>query len=290
MIVSTPTGGFERNFGLYGAIRVIKEAGFDSFDLSLISGDDYVKQMLTADNYVELAQNLRRHADEVGITCNQTHTPFPTSMGDGNDEERFAIQVRSLEISAIMGAKIAVVHPMQHLNYAEHARELFPMNVEFYKRLIPYAEKFGIKIATENMYQANNSSQIPSDSVCSRAWEFCELIDAVNSPWLVGCLDIGHVSLMGTDICKFIEDMGPDRLQALHIHDTDLVHDSHTMPFLLDIDYPAVCKALAKIGYKGDFTFEANVFPRRFPAPLAVHAGKLMYEVGRYLSDIIEGK
>lgn len=290
MRVSCPTEILDAKFSLRDTIRLLKEAGFDCFDLSMCSSSQEIQQLLTADNYAEQARDLRRFTDELGIACNQTHTPFPTSLGDVNDEYRFQMQIRALEISGIMGANIAVVHPNQHLNYADRQRELFPMNVDFYKRLIPYAEKFGVKIATENMYQANNGSQIPSDSVCSRSWEFCELIDAVNSPWLVGCLDIGHVSLMGADIEKFIRDMGPNRLQALHIHDTDFVHDSHTLPFTLSINYETVAKTLGEIGYRGDFTFEAGSFFRKFPAQLCLPAAKLMCETGRYLANIIENQ
>ena len=53
------------------------------------------------------------------------------------------------------------------------------MNVEFYKSLIPYCEKFGIKVACENMWQNNSASGAITDSTCSRAWEFCKYIDAV---------------------------------------------------------------------------------------------------------------
>jgi len=190
--------------------------------------------------------------------------------------------------TTIFGAKIIVIHPNQHLNYADHQRELFPMNVAFYKRLVPYAEKFGIKIATENMWQDNNGSRIPSDSVCSRAWEFNELIDAVDSPYLVGCLDIGHVSLMGADIPKFIHDMGAKRIQALHIHDTDFVNDSHTLPFLEKVDYVAVAKALGEIGNSGDLTFEIPYFFAKFPAELLLPAAKLACETGKYLAGILE--
>ena len=288
MKISTTIEAIEQKVGVRNAIRITKEAGFDCYDMCLFSNTDDVHQLLTSDNYVELAHQLRSYADELGIACNQTHTPFPTSLGDGKDEDRFQAQIRALEISSILGARIAVVHPMQHLNYADHQRKLFAMNVEFYKRLLPYAEKFGVKMATENMWQCNNGARVPSDSVCSRAWEFCEMIDAVNSPYLVGCLDIGHVSLMGADIPQFIKDMGPDRLQALHVHDTDFIRDCHTLPFTQEIDYNAVVKALGEIGYRGDFTFEAGTFFRSFPDALLLPAAKLMCETGKYLAEQIE--
>lgn len=288
MRISNTTHTLVSKIGLFETVRLLKDSGFDCYDLSLTTVTKETTLLNTADNYIEFAQSLRRYADEIGISCNQVHTPYPTGKGDDMDEARFQAQVRGLEIASVMGAEIAVVHPIQHLNYAEHQRTLFKINVDFYKRLVPYAETFGVKIATENMWQTNNGSRIPSDSVCSRAWEFCEMIDTVNSPWLVGCLDIGHASLMGADIPQFIYDMGPNRLQALHIHDTDLVHDSHTLPFTLNIDYIAVARALGEIGYRGDFTFEAPYFFTKFPTALYLPAAKLMCETGKYLAAQIE--
>ena len=137
------------------------------------------------------------------------------------------------------------------------------------------------------MWQCNNGSRMPSDSVCSRAWEFCELIDTVDSPWLVGCLDIGHASLMGANIPLFIKTMGANRLQALHIHDTDFVHDSHTMPFIQKIDFHPIMLALKGVGYRGDITFEAGTFFQNFPDELLLDAAKLMCSVGKYFASHI---
>lgn len=288
MRISTATGMLDERVPLKTAIQILKDAGFDSFDLSLCGMKEEKKALFSPENYMASAHELRRYADSIGISCNQSHAPFPSSVGDETDEEIFQSLVRSIEISGIMGADIIVIHPVQHLNYAEYLRELFPMNVEFYKKLIPYAEKWNVKIATENMYQGNNCANIASDSVCSRSWEFCELVDAVDSPWLVGCLDIGHASMMGADIPKFIHAMGNKRLQALHIHDTDFIHDLHTLPFTHKIDYLAVCKALGEIDYQGDVTFEANNFYRSFPEPLLPSAAKLMADTGKFLRSEIQ--
>ena len=75
---------------------------------------------------------------------------------------------------------------------------------EYYKSYIPYCEKFGIKVATENMWQWDDVNKKIIDSVCSKPKEFCELIDVINSKWIVGCLDIGHAQLVGEDIGNFI--------------------------------------------------------------------------------------
>lgn len=289
MLILTQTEMANCSLGLKEKIKLIKDSGFDAYDISLFKSSKEDELLLSAPDYIENAKEIRRYADEIGIACSQSHAPMPSSVGDDeSDEKIFKKLVQSMEVASILGAKIIVIHPKQHLCYAENAEKLFEMNVEFYNRLIPYAKKFGIKIATENMWQKNNGAKVPCDSVCSRAWEFNKLIDTVNSEWLVGCLDIGHVSLMGADIPKFIHAMGNERLLALHIHDTDFVHDLHTAPFTNKIDYKAVAKALGEIDYKGNITFEALNFFKNLPEELYLSASRYLCDIGKYLAAEIE--
>ncbi|MBO5200587.1 MAG: sugar phosphate isomerase/epimerase [Clostridia bacterium] len=289
MLLSNLTQWVGSSLSAKEAITINAEAGFDAYDMSLFQLTRDENYEFNAPDYVERAKELRRYADSLGIKCNQSHAPYPSSTGkEEEDKVIFEKIVRAMEIASILGAKIIVVHPKQHLCYPEHPEELFELNVEFYKSLVPYCEKFGIKVATENMWQWNNGNKVPSDSTCSRAWEFNKYIDAVDSEWIVGCLDIGHVSLMNTDICRFIREMGNRRLQALHVHDTDFKADKHTLPFMEKIDYIAICKALGEIDYQGDLTFEADNFYRGKPAELYPATTKYMCEVGRYLIAQIE--
>lgn len=289
MLLSTEIASLARRVGEKEAIRIIKEAGFDAFDMSLFQLNRDENYFLNQDDYVEKAKELRAYADSLGIVCNQAHAPFHSSYGEPEkDEWMFGKIVRAMEIAAIMGAKIIVIHPVQHLNYAEYVEELFRMNMEFYNKLIPYAKKFGIKIATENMWQENNGARSITDSTCSRAWEFNKYIDTINSEWVVGCLDIGHVSLIRSDIPKFIKAMGNKRLCALHVHDTNCVKDLHTLPFTQSIDYIAACRALKEIGYQGDFTFECDQYYKNFPDDFLPTAAEFMCKVGRRLIKEIE--
>ena len=54
------------------------------------------------------------------------------------------------------------------------------------------------------------------------------------------------------------------KLQALHIHDNNRHHDSHQIPFSMDIDFEAVVTALKEIGYSGWFTLEADQYLKDF--------------------------
>jgi sugar phosphate isomerase/epimerase len=83
-----------------------------------------------------------------------------------------------------------------------------------------------------------------------------------------------------------IRALGHKRLKALHIHDNDLIHDSHTLPFTQKIHWEDVMTALKEIQYDGVFTFEADNFLKQFPRELIVPASRLMLEVGRYLRKL----
>lgn len=289
MFLSTTTGILTKEFGEKQAIKIIADAKFDAYDFSFTTIRD--DSPIFSDDYLSYANELKCLADENKIFCNQAHAPYHSSYGiPEKDEKMFNLIVRSMEVAAVLGAKIIVVHPKQHLTYAEHQQELFEMNVEFYNSLIPYCKKFNIKVACENMWQYNPATKAIIDSTCSRAWEFCKYIDAINSEWIVGCLDIGHASLVGTDIPDFIRTMGNKRLQALHIHDTDLKNDLHTLPFTQKIDYVAVMKALNEIEYKGDFTYEADGFLKHFPIDFFPEASAFMCKVGRYLIKQFKSK
>jgi excinuclease ABC subunit B len=131
-----------------------------------------------------------------------------------------------MEIAAILGAKIIVVHPKQHLEYAEYSKELFEMNVEFYKSLIPYCEKFGIKVATENMWQWDNVNKKIIDSVCSKPQEFCDLIDEINKTTEKGyrTLVTTLTKRMAEMLTAYLKDAGL-RVEYMHseIHTLDRV-------------------------------------------------------------------
>ena len=287
MLISTNTQDLCSRFGDSQTIRMIAEAGFTAFDMSFFARDDLFA--MKKEDFLAHFRTLRAVADDAGIVCNQAHAPFSSSKGDLEfDERRFGEILLSMEAASVLGAKNIIVHPKQHLEYALNADTLKKMNIEFYSRLIPYAEKFGICICAENMWQQDKHTRRIVDSTCSRAEEFCDYIDSIGSEFLVGCLDIGHVPLSGENEVRIIRKLGNKRLKALHVHDTDGVSDLHTLPFLSKIDMNEVMTTLGEIGYEGDLTFEAENFFRRMPDELIPAALHFMYETGLYLASVIE--
>jgi sugar phosphate isomerase/epimerase len=290
MIISTQTDVLSQRFSQEDAIRIIAKAGYDAYDISLFSmlRDD---DIFNSDAYLDYTHKLKAIADECGIICNQAHAPFPSSKADDSyNQTIFHRIVRSMEIAAVLGAKQIIVHPVQHLYYPENAAELQQMNLRFYTALIPYCEKFGIKVALENMFQRDPRRGVLITSTCNEPGEFSAYLDALPSEHFTACLDIGHCGLIGQDPANFIRKLGHDRLGALHVHDNDFHRDAHTMPLMGALDWNAITDALADIRYKGEFTLEADNFLAKFPRELLPDAVALMAKTARYLATQIEEK
>lgn len=283
MQLVTTTEKLSETFGDEECVRILAEAGFDAIDWGFFEMSAG-KGIWCTDDWKNHALRLKELGRECGIGFSQAHAPFPSSQGEETADKIIMERIlRSMEAAALMGIKNIVVHPKQHLVYAKEKKQLWQENLEFYRSLIPFCQTFGIRVCAENMWQYDSKRRYIVDSVCSQPEEFCSLLDALDSPWIVGCLDLGHCALVGVEPEDFIRAMGKDRLKALHVHDVDYLHDCHTMPFMKNLNWENITRALAQIGYEGDFTFEADSFYSGFPAPLMKDACRLMERTGRYL-------
>ncbi len=280
------------------SIPLIRDAGFDCFDLSLFDMLDD-SNPFNGPDYIKKAQELRKIADACGIPCNQSHAPFPSSYPNDTPEGMEANRKlpeklrRALEVAAIVGAKNIVVHPRQHLHWTDHAAELMEENCAFYESLLPYCRSYGIHVAVENMWQQNRYGKTIVDSTCSRPDEFASYMEMLDPEWFVACLDIGHCTLTDHSPADMIRALGHRHLHALHVHDNDGVVDLHTVPFqpnAAKVNWSAVTDALAEINYDGDLTLEVDSFLFRLPRELLPASLKYMAETARYLANEVERK
>lgn len=265
-------------FGIHKTVDLLAEAGFDTIDFSF-PDEGYRLLSMEKVYYTE----LRKYAESKGVYFNQSHAPTPSSFCDEAESEKMFRDLVSVILRAsYLGIKNIVVHPCQHLNYAQAGapEQLFEYNMKFYRRLIPYCEEYGIRVAVENMWQYQG---MVSHSTCSRPEEFIKYIDDLNSKFIVACLDLGHAMLVREQPDEFIRRLGNKRLKCMHVHDVDGTHDLHTLPFFGIIDWENIMKALAEIDYQGDLTFEADTFLLGKPDALIPQYLKVMEQTGRYL-------
>ena len=292
MIVSTQTMPIAGKIGEAEAIRLIAQAGFDAYDITLngIEGNPIFE-----DNYKEYLASLKAVADEAGITCNQSHAPSSSRRDDSPknqyyNEHIFDWLVRALEAAAYLGAKNIIVHPINYMTYRGNEAYLKDMNMEFYRALAPHAKRVGIRIALENTGQMDKRRGIFVDSVCGSVREQIDYLETLGDDCFVACLDLGHCGLLGHEVTDSIRALGADRLAALHVHDNNFREDNHTAPFCGKMEWMPILETLAQIGYRGDFTFECYNFFRGLPSEFLPDAAEYLCRLGRRMANLIEQK
>lgn len=282
MKTSTEIGSICKHVSHEKAIELCAKAGFDCFDLSMTGmvGYDWANKVAAPSDSVwakpdcvQYARHLKKVGEDNGISCNQSHAAFPVSCPEIRDSLK-----RAIECTAEAGGKICVIHPDNDKNGYE--------NAEMYIELLPFAKDLGVKIATENMWNWNYELDQAAPAACSDPQSFLEHIKAVNDPYLIACLDIGHAEMQGlnTNAVEMIHALGSS-LQALHIHDIDKHDDNHQIPFSLNVEFEPVVRALKEIGYKGEFTLEAVCYLEAFHADNVFEGVKQLAASARKLAN-----
>lgn len=291
MIICTQTENLAKRFSLEEALRRIKEAGFDAADLSLF--DTPKNPRWSKETYQEEAIKIGEYARSIGLPILQAHAYFPSSslFSSLPPEEILELTDRGVEIAALAGAKVIVVHPLHYAEYEGHEEEWFERNMAYYARFKPLCEKYGVQVCVENMWKRNKRRGYMIDhDVCSRPAEFICYLDTLNADGknhFTGCLDLGHMVLVGEDPVKMVREL-KGYVGTLHVHDNNYHDDSHTLPGLGNMPMTEICEALKEIGYQGLFTLEADNFLKNLPDPLLPSAVSFMAENARHYANLCE--
>ena len=285
MKISTEIASSFRIVGEEKAVELIAKAGFDAWDFTMCDMCEYdyntnciikTDHPFQSDNYLSFARKLKNIGLDNGIVCNQSHAPYPAKSPDIRSYFK-----RSIECTAEAGGEICVIHPNNDLSPGE--------NAEMYMEILPFAKDCGVKIATENMWNWDFNNNHAAPAACSSPESFCAQLKALDDPYFVACLDIGHAEMKGlnTNSYEMIKALG-DKLQALHIHDNDLLNDSHQIPFSMNIDFDSMVKGLKEINYKGYFTLESICYLEKFNSDNILQGLKDMAESAKRLALMFE--
>ena len=284
--ISTEIGS-SRKFGSDREIvKTFKDSGFTAYDYSFFQGWAGCADILKGDDYLQRAKEFRAFADGLGIVCNQTHAPFPSILLRDSEytQKVYPLLVRAIEVSGVLGAKVCVVHPCNDYSAEQ--------NAEFYLSLEEVARKSNVKIGVENMWNSIGYGTREFRAVaaaCSHHDDFKKHLDLLPDDVFVACVDIGpaHMEGLDTSAAQIIQTLG-SRVAALHLHDIDLIHDNHSLPFTQKIDYAPIITALKKVGYQGDITLEADAFFSHVPKELFPAAAKYAAAVANYFKESLE--
>ena len=282
MKISTEIGSIASLVGEEKAVELVAKSGFDAWDFSMFDMCENKKGVLIPTNhptaqsdYLVFARKLKQIGLDNGIVCNQGHAPFPSSP-----KSSYYLK-RAIECVAEAGGDICIIHPMNDGTPEE--------NAEMYFELLPFAKEHNVKIATENMWNWKKFHRHSCFAACATPESFNAHLDAVNDDYFVACLDIGHAEMKGSDTTapEMIKALG-NRLKALHIHDNDKLHDSHQIPFSMNIDFVAAVNALKEINYDGYFTLEASRYLENFSNEKVSAGVKDLYNAAEKLRIMFE--
>lgn len=283
MKTSTEIASAAKLIGEERTVEAIARAGFDAWDFSMFEMCCYdweTKNVLpsahplASGSALKLARRLKQIGLDNGICCNQSHAPFPSDCPPIHDHLKLAI-----ECTAEAGGKICIIHPAN----LRTARE----NADMYGELLPFAKSCGVKIATENMWCWDDEKDQCCFAACATPQSFLEHLELVDDPDFVACLDLGHAEMrgLGTNAVEMIHALG-DHLQALHIHDNDQWHDSHQIPFSMQIQFLPIVQALKEIDYQGYFTLEADQYLSAYTPETAVQGIAKLAEAAHRFEDM----
>ena len=217
--------------------EMLKEAGFEGVEL-------------ISPNKLDLDEVLKAR-DKTGIVIHGVsggvHWQKPLSHPDPAvvAEGLAAIRKEIEDVKAYGGDTVLVVPAV--VNEKVSHREAYARSQEAIKTLIPDAEKAGVKLAIEEVW----------NKFLLSAPEMAQYIDDFKSPNVVAYFDVGNVVEYGYPQ-EWIRDLGP-RIAKIHIKE---YAKPKRFSYALgegEIKWPAVVAALQEIGYKGWVTAEVGL-------------------------------
>ena len=99
-------------YGIEKSVDILIKSGFTGIDFSMFD----IKELPFTDNYKEMAEKLRKKADEAGVKFVQAHAPF-SSKTDYYMNELVPLMPRAIEFASLLGIDKIVIHPRQNGRY-----------------------------------------------------------------------------------------------------------------------------------------------------------------------------
>lgn len=250
-------GGLEAEKPIAEAMQEAKELGFEAIELAIGS-----KGVLTEQATQAQCEDIVATAEKIGIEISSVASgeSWGCSPTANNAETRAQIidfTHKALPVTKWLGTDAYLFVPGAVNVFFLPDAEIIPYDVchqragEAIKQLVTTAEETGVAICIENVWNKFLLSPL----------EMRDFIDSFNSKMVGAYFDVGNVLLTGYPD-QWIRILG-ERIKRVHIKDFKCsVGTVEGFVDLLegDVDFEAVKKALADIGYDGYVTAELLPF------------------------------
>ncbi len=233
-------------------LKAAKEAGFDSIEFNM--AEDGVLGFEAKEAEV---RQIAEMAERIGVELSSLSTglgwqypltsPDPAVREKGLEAVRKQLQIASwLGVDAILVVPGLVTEETPYDQAYERAQEAL-------RQLLPDAERLGVKIGVENVWNKFLLSPL----------EMRQFIDELGSPYVGAYFDAGNVLVMGFPD-QWIRILGK-RIVRVHVKDFK-THIGNIAgfcnPLQGDVPWTRVNASLREVGYDGYITAEVEGYPR----------------------------
>lgn len=265
---------FPEGTDLKTVFEVSQKAGFDAVELNVY--DAGAPAGLTMDTTPPEADAIAKQAADQGLKLRSISTGLlwgaPLSSPDASVRERGrAIVQKQLEIAERIGADTVLVVPGT-VNSDSSYDDCYEYSKRELELLIPEAERRGVKIGVENVWNKFLLSPL----------EMKRYVDELNSPNLGVYFDVGNILLYGFPE-QWIRILG-SRIAKIHVKDfkTSVGNGGGFVPLMAgDVNWRKVVEALKEIGYTDTLTAEIGIYQSS--------SYQAVYDTANQLNAIISG-
>ena len=250
-------GGLDAKLPIIDAMRQAKDLGFDAIELCIAS-----QGVLTDKTTKEECQNIVEQAKKIGIkiasvASGESWGKSPTANDDKVRCEIVEFTKKALQVTNWLGTDAYLFVPGAVDVFFLPDAEIIPYDVCFerakdaVKQILPTAEKLGVTLAIENVWNKFLLSPL----------EMRDFIDSFNSKNIGSYFDVGNVLLTGFPE-QWIKILGK-RIKRVHIKDfKKSVGTAEGFVDLLegDVNFENIKKELAAVNYDGFVTAEMIPF------------------------------
>jgi L-ribulose-5-phosphate 3-epimerase len=225
--------------------RLAREAGFQEMECPTTPEQAKAEEMAAA---------ARESGVRIHSVMNAEHWRSPLSSADPAVVEKSLEGMRTSLRNAVLWKADTVLLVPAVVNPETAYADAWERSQRHIRKLLPLAEQSKVVIGIENVWNKFLLSPM----------EFARYVDDFQSPWVKAYFDVGNILLMGYPQ-DWIRYLGK-RIVKIHIKDFSFKTDPTIKKRVADftallegeIDWPAVRKALADIGYGGTATVELN--------------------------------
>ena len=250
-------GGLDGTLPIADAMKQAAQLGFDGIELCIASQGVLTQKTTQAECETFCAEAQKNGLEISGVASGESWGRSPTSNDPEVRQSIIDFTKKALQITKWLGTDAYLFVPGAVDVFFLPDEEVVPYDVCYQRatdsifQIAPTAEKLGVSIAVENVWNKFLLSPL----------EMRSFIDQFHSRNVGAYFDVGNVLLTGYPE-QWIRILG-SRIKRIHIKDFKRsigTIDGFVDLLEGDVDFEAVNKALAEIGYDGFVTAEMLPF------------------------------